>query len=83
MNEGKKRVKQGDTEVYNTQAIFARVMCLLSAGQINLEDIFKYELAPVPTSLFDETGDGRYAKQKADLKNKLKFEETCRNKEFS
>jgi len=33
--------------------------------------VFKYELAPIPTCLFNDDGDMRVAKSKADLKNAL------------
>ena len=67
-------MKTGDVVVYNTEVIYSRVMCLLNAKKIDLKDLFKDELPPVPLSLFDEDGDSRLAKQKADLKNTLKEE---------
>ena len=53
-------------------------MYLLSAGHIQMEDLFKYELAPVPTTLFINTGEGRYPTSKAVLKNALKVEVSTR-----
>ena len=47
-------------------------MHLLSAGHIQMEDLFKYKLAPVPTALFKATGEGKYTTSKAVLKNALK-----------
>ena len=46
-------------------------MYLLSAGHIQMEDLFKYELL---TALFKDTGEGRYPTSKAVLKNPLKVE---------
>ena len=66
-------------EVYNTEIIFSRVMYLLSAGHIQIDDLFKYELAPVLTALFKDTGEGRYPTSKADLKNALRVEVSTRN----
>ena len=66
-------------EVYNTEIIFSRVMYLLSAGQIDVKDLFNYELAPVPTALFKDTGEGRYPTSKSVLKNSLKAEVSLRN----
>ena len=60
--------KKKNAEVYNTDVIFSRVVYLLSAGRIQLEDLFRYELAPVPTALFKDTCEGRYLTNKADLK---------------
>ena len=53
-------------------------MCLLSVDQISLEDKFNYELAPVLTSLFTDTGEARYPKGKSTLKKKLKVEVSTR-----
>ena len=43
-------------------------MCLLNAGQIQLQDVFAYELSPIPVSLFKDSGDMRPADSKSDLK---------------
>ena len=82
MKEMKNKVKTGDV-VYKIGAIYSRVMCLLNPKQIDLKDSSKYELSPVPLSLVDKNGDGKLAKQKADLKNRLKEEvpkRTCLSK---
>ena len=39
-------------------------MYLLSANQIDLEDAFNYELAPFPTSIFEDSGEPRFTKLK-------------------
>ena len=57
---GKSGTKNKTIEVYNAEIIFSRGMYLLPAGLIQWEDLFKYELAPVPTALFKDTGEGRY-----------------------
>ena len=43
-----------------------------------MEDLFRYELAPVPAALFKDTGEGRYPTSKAVLKNALKVEVSTR-----
>ena len=49
MKSGKKCSKSGEIEVFNTELIYSRVMCLLSIGRITLEDVLKYELlSPCP-----------------------------------
>ena len=48
MKEIKKKVKTEDVVVYNTEVIYSRVVCLLNAKQVDLKDLFKYELSPVP-----------------------------------
>ena len=45
--------------------IFARVTTLMSTRAINLNDVLKYELAAVPTSIFDKkSGELRTSKVK-------------------
>ena len=56
--------------------IFSRVLLLLGTNQIDFEDLFDFELAAVPTSLFEESGVARYPKNKPVLLNKLKVEES-------
>ena len=58
--------------------IFSRVLLLLGTNQIDFEDLFDFELAAVPTSLFEESGVARYPKNKSVLLNKLKVEESSR-----
>ena len=80
MANRKKSKKNGETnEIYNTELIFSRIMYLLSSRQIKLESIFHYELAPVPTSIFQDSGEPRFTKSKSVLKNKLKIEVSPRN----
>lgn len=58
--------------MYKTKVIYSPVMCLLSFKYVELKDIFKYELSPIPLSLSDENRDSCLAKRKADLKNTFK-----------
>ena len=55
----------------DTEIIFSRVMYLLSADQIQIKDLFTYELSPVSTALFKDI-EGRSKASKAVLKNALK-----------
>ena len=73
-----KKTKLKVVEVYNTELIYFRAMCLLSVDPISLEDLFNYELVPVPTSLFTDTDEPRYRKSKSTLKKKLKVEVSTR-----
>ena len=66
------------TILHNTDLIFSRVLLLPGTNQIDFEDLFDFELAAVPTSLFEETGVARYPKNKSVLLNKLKVEESSR-----
>ena len=80
MTAGKKTSKNKENTVkqYNTDLIMSRVLYLLGNNQLDLEDVFKYELAPVPMSMFENTGEARYAPSKSDLMNKLKIEVSTR-----
>ena len=43
--------------IYDTQLIFARVIGLqASSREVDFKDVLSYELAPIPTALFDNTG---------------------------
>ena len=56
----------------------SRVLYLIGNGQLDFKDIFNYELAPVPTSMFEDSGEARYAKNKSGLMRKLKVEISSR-----
>ena len=70
MKSGKNCSKSGEIEVFNTELIYSRVMCLLGIGRIILEDVLKHELFLIPLSLFENTGEMRASKSKADLKKR-------------
>ena len=56
----KKKGSSAGNDIYNTEMLYSRVVCLLSVGQISLEDLFFYELSPVPKSMFTVTGEGGF-----------------------
>ena len=66
----KKRVKVGDVGIYNMEQLYGRLLVISQSRDIQLSDVFKYELAPVPSSIFDEYGDMRKG-SKAVLVHKL------------
>ena len=71
----KKHLKVGETEIFDTETIYARAMGLhTSPWALNTNTLLSHELAPHPTSIFDEHGHLREAKSKANLKNALKVE---------
>lgn len=45
--------------MYDTEKLFGRLLIISQKRQIDLEDVFGYELAPVPSALFDDYGDMR------------------------
>ena len=70
-----KEVKGKVLEVYNTSIIFSIVLHLNCMDKTKINDIFPYELAPIPSVIFKDTGEARYhPTSKANLHNALKVE---------
>ena len=67
---------------YNADLLLSRVLLLLGTNQIEFSEVFKYELAAVPPSLFYDSGDARYPNNKSVLMNKLKHEQSSRGFSF-
>ena len=64
-------------EQYDSGLIFAMMTALMSTRAINLNDVLKYELASVPTSICSEnSGELRISKSKSILKRRLQVEVT-------
>ena len=77
MKEGKKQRGADPMEQCDSGLIFARVTALMSTRAINLNDVLTYELAAVPTSIFDEkSGELTISKSKSILKRRLQVEVT-------
>ena len=75
MKEGKKQRGSDPMEQCDSGFTFARVTALMSTRAINLNDVLKYELASVPTSIFDEKS-GELRISKSILKRRLQVEVT-------
>ena len=74
-----KCVKIGYSKVYDLNAIYSRVIALLSSDRdVDVNDIFSFELAPVPTAMFMKDGM-RICKAKSNLKRSLQIEVSRRN----
>ena len=75
--EGTEKLGADPMEQCNSGLIFVRVTALVSIRAINLNDVLKYELAAVPTSIFDgKSGELRISKSKSILKRRLQVEVT-------
>lgn len=75
----KKHVSVGGSKVYDMNVIYARVIGQQSSGRdVDIKDVLSYELAPVPTSMFDPTGEMRAATSKSSLKRQLLVEVSAR-----
>ena len=68
-----------EVEVYSMDTIYARVICLMSTRKLQMEDVLRHELVPVPTAVFLETDDIRPARNKSELKKALQVESGSRN----
>ena len=64
----KKHVGVGAMKVYDTNVIYSHIIGLQASGREEL----KYELAPVPMAMFDNSGDMRVAKTKSTLSGRCK-----------
>ena len=77
MKEGKKQRGADPMEQCDSGLIFARLTELMNTRVINLNDVLYYELAAVPTSIFDEkSGELRISNSKYILKQILQVEVT-------
>ena len=78
MNVAKKSINIGDKHVYDVNLIYSRVLGIQQSREIDFKDVLKHELAPIPTSMFKDTGEMRIATGKSSLKNKLKVQVSSR-----
>ena len=75
MDHARKHVKVGAVTVFDTNLIYSMVIGLQASGRdIDIKDVLGHELAPVPTSMFDDIGEMRIAKSKSTLKKILQVE---------
>ena len=75
MDHARKDVKVGTLKLFDTNLIYSRVIVLQASWRdIDINDVLGQELAPVPTSMFDDTSDMRIAKSKSTLKKILQVE---------
>ena len=59
MERLKKKVQVGDTSIYDMEKLYARLLVISQSRDIHLSQLFKHELSPVPSALFNEYGDMR------------------------
>ena len=74
----RKHINIDNKRLFDTSMIYSRVMVLMDSRDINLKDVLAYELSPVPTSIFEDSDEMRFTKNKSVLKNKLKEETLAR-----
>ena len=76
------RSKLGSKDCYDTDLIYSRVMGLMSSREIDLKELFSHELAPIPTSMFEDNGDMRITQSNSSLKQKLQVEQSSQTLSF-
>jgi len=77
--DSKKQIKIGSQKVYDTLVIYSRVIGIqASSRDIDIKKVLSHELAPVPTSMFHDSGVMRICKAKSDLKKPLTKESSSR-----
>ena len=65
-------IRVNDKEIIDTSLIYFRVIATqLTNVTMTVKNVFKYELATISTSIFNDGSDLRPAKSKADLKRTL------------
>ena len=75
MSAAQKSMYIGDSKVMDTNLIYSRIIGLqASSRDIDIKDFLNHELAPVPTAMFNESGDMRTATAKSTLMANLKVE---------
>ncbi len=56
MNVMKKTVKIGDQTIYSMEKLYSHLLIISNKRSLPLQYVFGFELAPLPSSLFDEYG---------------------------
>ena len=70
----------GDNKVYNSELIYSRVIGLqASPRDISFSEVISCELSPVPTALFNDSGEMRISKSKSDLKKLTRVDVSARH----
>ena len=57
-------------------------MGLMSSRGIDLKELFSHELAPIPTSMFEDNRDMRITQSNSSLKQKLQVEQSSQTLSF-
>ena len=76
----RKHIKIGAEKMFNTTLLFSRVIGIQVSSRetIDIRNLFSYELAPLPTSMFPDSCDMRIGKSKEQLKTQLQVELSTR-----
>jgi len=76
----RKSVKVADSKVYNTELIYSRVMGhQTSLRDVTISEVILCELSPVPTALFNDSGETKISKSTSELKTLTTVEVSARH----
>ena len=65
----KKHIQVGSAKVYDINLIYSRIIGLQASGRdMNLNEVLKYKLESISTSMFTNNGEMRLATSKSTLK---------------
>lgn len=80
LEASKKHVKMGEKTIVNTELLFSRLLGLQGSCRefLDIKDLLTYELSPVPTAMFQGSGDMRISKSKSELKKQLQVDISTR-----
>ena len=78
MSTMRRHIKIGNSQLYDTDLIYSRVIGLRTSRNMSMKEVLKFELSPIPTSLYEDSGDMRLAKAKSVLKKKLQIDQSDR-----
>ena len=81
MEVSKKSIQIGNVHVFDTALIYSRVIALQLSRDVSREDVLKFELVPIPTAMFLNSGEMRTCGSKSVLKNKLIVQRSSRTTE--
>ena len=82
MSISSKQILLGSKDCYDNDLIYSRVMGLMSSRKIDLKELFSHELAPIPTSMFEDNGDMRITQSNSSLKQKMQVEQSSQTLSF-
>ena len=78
VSDSKKHIKVGSKKVYDTSVIYSRVIGIQASSRDIDIKVLSHELAPVPTSMFHDSGAMRICNTISNLKKRLANEESLR-----
>lgn len=73
MSKMKTSTKIGDKQLFNSEKIYARLLAISQHRNVDLRDLLKHDLAPLPLALFDDYGHMRKGNKSVLIKKLAVF----------